>query len=213
MPVKMHLRQCLVPRLPMLDQHRDEMVAMAPETTELAHGLGGTKRGGKQAITMELVQPSTIKAIRFGASRAMLDVAGVDHSNLKAPGRTHRKAWHPVYARRFHHDRGAPTGRQPVGEPIHVTGKGTKFLDRFALTVCRHTDPMLLSSHLEAGGMGMHEGQVLGSGLGLLAFVGHMCLQSGYRWGRAKENRTPSAQGDNGKQRTTRLFHLDRTKA
>jgi hypothetical protein len=35
---------------------------------------------------MELLQPSTIKAIRFGASRDILDVAGVDQSHLKATG-------------------------------------------------------------------------------------------------------------------------------
>jgi hypothetical protein len=165
----------------MLDQPLDQIVAMAQETPELAHVLGGTKRGCKQAITMELLQPSTIKAIRFGASRDILDVAGVDQSNLKAAGLKNLKEWNPVHARRFHHDRGDPTGRQPVGEPIQVTGKGTKFLDRFDITVCRHTDPMLLSSHIDAGGMGMHEGQLLGSGFGLLALVGHMYLQSGYR--------------------------------
>src|SRR5262249_31585689 len=86
MQVKIHLIQCLLHMLNMLDQHLDQIVAMAQETTELAHVLGGTKRGCKQAITMELLQPSTIKAIRLGASRDILDVAGVDKSNLKATG-------------------------------------------------------------------------------------------------------------------------------
>jgi hypothetical protein len=201
MQVKIHLIQGLLHMLNMLDHHLEQIVAMAEETPELTNVLGRTKRWRQQPITMELLQPSTIKAIGFWASRDILDVAGVDQGHLKATSLKNLKQRNPVYARRFHHDRRDPTGCQPVGETIQITGKGTKFLDRLAITVCRHTDPMLLSAHIDACGMGMNKGHVLGSGFGLLAFVGHRCLQSGDKWGRARENRASSAQGYNRRRR------------
>jgi hypothetical protein len=104
----------------------------------------------------------------------MFDMASIDEGALKAAGLKNLKQRNPVHARRFHHDRGDPTGCSPVGEAIHIAGKGTKFLDRLGITVCRHTDPMLLRSSINACGMGMYEGHVLGRGLGLLAFVGQV---------------------------------------
>jgi hypothetical protein len=41
------------------------------------------------------------------------------------------------------------------------------------------TDPRLLSSHIDAGGMLMDAGHVLGCGGMLLRFFGHTCLQGG----------------------------------
>jgi hypothetical protein len=181
----------------MLDHPLEQMVSMAEETTELTEGLGRTKRGCQQPRTLELLPPSTSKAIGFGASRAMLDVASVDQGHRKAASLKHLQQRNPGDARRCHHDRRDPTGCHPVSEPMHIPGKGTKFLDRLAIAVCRHPDPMLLSAPINACGMGMNKGHVLGSGFGLLAFVGPRCLQSGDKWGRARENRASSAQGYN----------------
>src|SRR5262250_1498414 len=123
--------------------------------------LRGTKRWCKQPIAMELLQPSTIKAVGFRAARDILGVTGVDQGHLKATRLEHLKQRNPVDARRFHHDRRDPTGRQPVGESMQITGKGTKFLDRLAITVRRYTAPMLLSAHIDACGMGMHKRHAL----------------------------------------------------
>jgi hypothetical protein len=180
MEVEIHLIQGLLHVLNMLDHPMEQIVAMAQETPELTHGFGGTKRGGKQAITLELLQPSTIKAIGFRAARDILDVPGVDQGHLKAARLKHLKQRNPVDACRFHHNCGDPTSCQPVGETIQITGKGTKFLDWLAIAVRRHTDPMLFSAHIDACGMGMHKGHALGSRLGLRTFVSHMRLQSGF---------------------------------
>ena len=177
----MHLSQGLWPRLPRLAPSSGPDGREGAGDAGAAPVLGGTKRGGQPAITRELRQPSTNKAIRCGASRDMRDVAGVAQSHRKAARRKHLQEWQPVPARRFQHARGAPTGRQRVGEPLHVTGKGTKCLERVDSAVCRPTAPRLLRSHLEACGMGLHEGQRLGRGFGLLALVGQRCRRSGYR--------------------------------
>ena len=54
------------------------------------------------------------------------------------------------------------------------------------ITVGRHTDPMLLRSHIDACGMGLNKGHVLGRGFGLLASGGHRYLQSGRQVGERK---------------------------
>jgi hypothetical protein len=71
--------------------------------------------------------------------------------------------------------------RQAVNQsarPIQVTGKGAKFLHRLCVPIRWHTHPMLFGPHIDAGGMGMDDGHMFESGLVLLAFFGHMFLQS-----------------------------------
>ena len=199
-----HLLQGLLPRLPRLAPPLAQRVSMAEATTALTPLLGRTTRGCKHPITMERLPPSTSKAIGLGASRDMLDVAGVDQGHRAAARLQPLPPRNPGDARRFHHARREPPGRQPVGETMPSTGKGTKWLERLALAVCRPTDPMLLSAHSKACGRGMHKGHVRGSGCGLLALVGHRGLPSGDQWGRARDNRASSAQGYNRRRRAAR---------
>src|SRR5438093_9425014 len=110
MQVKIHLIQGLLHMLNMLDYHPEQMVAMAEATPELTNVLGRTKRWRKPPITLELLQPSTIKALGFWASRDIFDVAGVAQGHLKAAGLKNLQPRNPVDARRFHHDRRDPTG-------------------------------------------------------------------------------------------------------
>src|SRR5215510_10725626 len=98
MEVKIHLLQGLLHVLNMLDHHLEQIVAMAQETPELTNVFGGTKRGGKQAIPMELLQPSTIKAIGFRAARDILGMTGVDQGHFKATRLEHLKQRNPVDA-------------------------------------------------------------------------------------------------------------------
>ena len=109
--VEMHLIQRLLHVLNMLDRHLEEILPMAEETAEPANVLRRAKRGGQQPIAMQLLQPPTIAAIRFGASRDILDVAGIDESDLKASGLEDLKQWNPVHPGGFHHDGGHPTSR------------------------------------------------------------------------------------------------------
>ena len=76
--VEIHLIERLLHVLNMFDRHLDQIVSMAEETAELADGIRRTKRRRQQAIRLQLLQPSTIKALRFRASRHVLDVAGID---------------------------------------------------------------------------------------------------------------------------------------
>ena len=62
---------------------------------------------------------------------------------------------------------------------MQVTGKRTTFLDRLGITIRGHTDPVCLSSHINAGGMRVDEGHMLKGGCGLLGFLSHTFLQSG----------------------------------
>jgi len=82
----MHLIQRLLHVLNVFDGPLDQIVAMAEETAELADGLRRSKRRRQQPIRVQLLQPSTIKAIRFRASRDIFDVASIDESNFKAAG-------------------------------------------------------------------------------------------------------------------------------
>ena len=62
---------------------------------------------------------------------------------------------------------------------MQITGKSTQFLDRLGIAIGGHTDPVFLSPHIDAGGMRMEDGHVLGSGRVLLAFFRHTFLQFG----------------------------------
>src|SRR5512145_426576 len=66
---------------------------------------------------------------------------------------------------------------------MQVTGKRAKFLDRLGIAIRGHTDPVLFSPHIDAGGMGVDKGHILECGRVLLAFFSHMCLQSGEELG------------------------------
>src|SRR5262249_61237402 len=58
-----------------------------------------------------------------------------------------------------------------------------KFLDRLGIALRGHTDPVLLSSHIDACGMWMEKGHIFECARVLLAFFSHTCLQSGEEWG------------------------------
>jgi hypothetical protein len=84
---------------------------------------------------------------------------------------------------------------------MQVTGKRAKFLDRLDIAICGDADPVLLSSHIDASGMRMDDGHVLGRGLVLLAFFRHMGLQFSVE---GEKLRNPSAQGYAGRRHTAR---------
>jgi hypothetical protein len=128
---------------------------------------------------MQLVEPPTIKAIRFRTARDILDVASIDQGDLKAADLKNLKEWDPVHASGFHHDCRNPTGRSPVSETMQVAGKRAKWLDRLGIAICGDTPPMLFSPHIAACGMRMEDGHILGRRCVLLAFFGHTFLQSG----------------------------------
>jgi hypothetical protein len=145
----------------------------------------------------------------------MRDVAGGDQGHRKAARLKHLTQRHPVEARRCHHDGGHPTGRSPVGEPMQVTGKRATCLDRLGSTIGGHTDPVLLSPHITAGGMRMDDGHMCGRGLVLLAFFGHTCRQSGAERGEHGKRGGVLRQDIMGGSawHAARLFHLDRINA
>jgi len=161
----------------MLARHPDEMVSMAEQTAELTHVLRRTKRRCEQAVTLQPLQPSTIKAIRFRAARDMLDVARIDQGDGESAGLETLKQWNPVHPSGFHGDCGDTTGRSPVSEAMQVTGKGAKFLDRLGIAVGGHTHPMFFSPDINAGSLRMDDGHILRRGVVLLAFFGHTFLQ------------------------------------
>jgi hypothetical protein len=93
---------------------------------------------------------------------------------------------------------------------MQVAGKGATSLERLGSAVRGDTAPMLLSAHIDAGGLGMEEGHGLGSGRILLAFFRHTFLQSG-AGGRAREDRMPLRKDilGGGVLRAARLLHLE----
>ena len=109
--VEIHVIQRLVHVLNMLDRHPDEIVSMAEQTAELTHVLRRTKRRCEQAVTMQPLEPSTIKAIRLRAARDILDVARIDQGDGESAGLETLKQWNPVHPSGFHGDCGDTTGR------------------------------------------------------------------------------------------------------
>ena len=87
---------------------------MAEEAAEPAHVLRRPKRRRQQSIRRQLLEPPTIEAIRFWASRHVLDVAGIDQGDRQPAGRAELPHWHPVHARGFPSHRSDMTGREPV---------------------------------------------------------------------------------------------------
>jgi hypothetical protein len=134
----------------------------------------------------------------------MRGVTGSDQGDRTAAGFEALQQGNPVHPRRFHDDGGDPAGCQPVGEPLQVPGQGPKSLHRLRSPIRRHTPPMLVSPHIDAGGMGMDEGPMLGSGCGLLAFVGHTCLQSDAEWGEQGKRGCLRQPGYNRRKRVAR---------
>jgi hypothetical protein len=110
-------------------------------------------------------------------------MAGIDASARKAAGCEDVKQQHPVHPGGCQHDRGNPTGREPVGEPLQVTGKGAKCLARLGIALRGHTDPVLLSPYIDTCGMWMEKGHMFECTRVLLAFFSHTGLRAGEAWG------------------------------
>jgi hypothetical protein len=181
--VQMHLVQRLVHVLHMFDRHLEQIVSMAEKPAELADVLRRTKRRRQPSIAMQLLEPPTSTAIRCRPPRDNFDMAGIDESDLKAAGFEDLKQRHPGHPGGFQHDSGNPTGCYPVGEPMQVTGKGAKVRDRLGIAIRGHTDPVLLSPHIDTCGMWMEHGHSFECTCVLLAFFSHTCLRSGEEWG------------------------------
>src|SRR2546430_16862200 len=92
--MEIHLIQRLLHMLNMLHGHPDQIFPMAEQTAELANVLRRPKRRCQQAIRMQLLEPSTIEAIRFRAPRHIFDMARIDEGNLKASGLQNRSEEH-----------------------------------------------------------------------------------------------------------------------
>ena len=109
--VESHLIQRLLHRLHRLDGHPDQLCPMAEQPAELAHVLRRPKRRCQQAIRRQLLEPSTVEALRLRAPRHIFDMARIDEGNRKASGLQNLKERDPVYPSGFHHDGRHPTGR------------------------------------------------------------------------------------------------------
>ena len=181
--VERHVLQRLWHGLHRLDGHRDQMVSMAEETAEPAHVLRRTQRRRQHAIRRQRLAPPTSTAIRFRAARDRLDVTSLDQGDRTPAGLEHVQEREPGHPGGCHGDCGDTTGRSPVRQTRHVTGKGAQCLDRLGIAIGGDTAPMLCSPHIDAGGRRRKEGQVVGSGRVLLAFCGQRFLQSGEEWG------------------------------
>ena len=107
----MHLIQRLLHMLHMLHGHPEQIFPMAEQTAELAHVLRRPKRRCQQAIRMQLLEPSTIEAIRCRAPRHIFDVSRIDEGDLKASGLQNLEAWEPGDPGGFPHAGRHPTGR------------------------------------------------------------------------------------------------------
>lgn len=209
--VEMHLVERLWHMLHMLHRHLEQTGTMAHQTPELTEGRRRTKRRGSQPITMQPLQPSTIAASRFRASRDSLDVTSLDEGACKPTGCKKLKQGHPGHPRGCHDDRGDPTGRQPIGQPMQVTGKRAKFLDGLGIAIGGHTDPVLFSPDIDAGGMRVDDGHSLDSGRVRLALFRHTFLQSGAERGEPEKRGLLLRKDTRGGSalRGVRLFHLD----
>jgi hypothetical protein len=205
------LIQGLVHMLPMLHRHPDPMLPVTEETAEPAQVFRRTERWRPSARRMQLLEPSPVDARRFRAPRHMLDVSRIAEGDRKASGLQNLEEWEPGYPGGFPHACRNPTGRSPVGEPMHVAGKGAKFLDRLSIAVCGDADPRCLRPHIAAGGMGMDDRHMLRSWCVLLAFFSPMFLQS--RAERGEHGKTGLLLSKDtiggGARRAASLFHLD----
>src|SRR2546430_14652889 len=97
--------------LNMLHRHPDQVLPVTEETAEPADVLRRTERWRQEAIRLQLLEPSTVEALRFRAPRHIFDVSRIDEGNLKASGLQNLEEWDPVYPSGFHHDGRNPTGR------------------------------------------------------------------------------------------------------
>jgi hypothetical protein len=122
----------------------------------------GAKRGAQQAQTVQLLDPLAIQNIAF-ATRDMLEAPTVDQVDFEAARFEQIEDRNPVHPRGFHGDRVDATGHQPIRQGLQIDGEDAK--DPHTLCVGGalgwDTRPNFAGADVQAGGVGMHDLQVL----------------------------------------------------
>ena len=89
-------------------------------------------------------------------------LAGVDQQHLEAARFKHLEQRDPVHARGFQRHGGDSAGPEPVGQRVQVGGVGTEAADRLGGITGRDRGPVLFGTHINAGRVEMHGGQLGG---------------------------------------------------
>ncbi len=131
-----------VGRLQQLDQTAalgalvlDQRAPVAGQIAQRADRLGRDKAATHQAVTHQIGQPLGILHVALAALDP-LDMLGVEHQQLKPPGRLqHGKDRHPVDPGALHADIGHPKPAQPHRQTLQPGSGG----DKLALDLARPT--------------------------------------------------------------------------
>lgn len=136
----------------------EKLGAMTEERAQGAHLGVGAEGGRKQPQGVELLQPLAVMHVRL-ATGHVLDVVGVDQVALDAARFEQFEDGDPVRSRRFHRYAVDAAGEPPVGKGLQVGGEGGATAHRLAVEIGTHGGPDLAGADVEAGGVGVDEGQ------------------------------------------------------
>jgi len=101
---------------------------------------------------VQVAEPFTVGDITL-ATREILDMARIDEDHLEPARVEDLEDRNPIDAGGFHRHVGDAAGRQPVGQPVEIAGKGREGSDRRGVAIRRHGHEVLGGSAVDAGGV------------------------------------------------------------
>ncbi len=156
------------------------LVKVAPEHDDL---VVGPERAGQEAAGVQSLDPLAVEAVGLGPALDGPGLTRVDQDDLEAAAIEQFVEGDPVDAGGLHGDAPDAEAGQPVGQSVQVGGEGGEASDGAGVAAGWDRDPVLGRSDVDAGGIGLDDGEVGGTGLGDFWLVnGHGVLQTGVVW-------------------------------
>jgi hypothetical protein len=128
------------------------------------------------------MDPLAVVPIALGAACDLLHLLRINQEDSDAAALQERKERNPIDAGGFERDGGNPTGREPVGEGVEVSGAGADAAYRLWVITGRDGDPVAFSTDVDACRVQINGGKLWGeSGCGPGSFLlasRHGCLHN-----------------------------------
>jgi hypothetical protein len=132
----------------------DQGGAMAQIGAECDDAIGGAKATTEQAQDVQIAKPLAIGHIALAAGE-ILHMAGIDEDDLKAARVEDLEHGNPIDAGGFHRDVRDAAARQPLGQPLQITGERGKGTHRCGVTIGWDGDEMFGGPTIDPRRIGM----------------------------------------------------------
>lgn len=166
MQQNVHLLQRLLHVLDLFGSRVDQIAAMAHIAADLADAILRAERPVEQTKRVQLLDPLAILQVRL-AARHMTDPARIDQQHLQSRRFDLLMQRNPVHARGLHRHRRDPARLEPLDQFIELFGERREHPHvgiSLNHTLGGDTYVMLRGADVDAGGVGMDDLQLGGSG-------------------------------------------------